>query len=338
MTCFFKRFFSVLVFTGLLAGSAAAQDDLGDALRDVGADYAELYVQPMVDAFGADINSGLFRSASVGAGLIPLVDVSVGVKGFGTILPESAQTLSLEYTRNETFTVEGEEFEVPVTYTIDDAPTAFGETSPGTVTASVNETVERNGREYTIDEERSFDVLPGLVNTRIAPLLVPQASVGSSLIGTDLTLRYLPEVSLGDYGAFNMFGVGVRQEVGQYIPLLPFSVSAQVMYQKLGISGAEDNDIVSATAWAGNVAVSKSLLLLTVYGGLQVERTSVDVEYLFQPRNADLPSQTIAFDLQGKNNFRALAGLSLSLGLFNVHADYSLGELNVLTAGVDVVL
>ena len=331
---FFKRFLSVFLFTGLLAGSAEAQDDLGDALQDVGASYAELYVQPMVDAFGADINSGLFRSASVGAGLIPLVDVSVGVKGFGTILPESAQTLSLAYTRSETFTYDGEEYDVPVTYTIDDAPTVFGETEAGTVTATVDTTIDGQ----RINEERSFDVLPGLVNTRIAPLLVPQASVGSSLTGTDLTLRYLPEISLGDYGAFNMFGVGVRQEVGRYIPLLPFSVSAQVMYQKMGISGAEDNDIVSATAWAGNVAVSKSLLLLTVYGGLQLERTTVDVEYLFQPQNEDLPGQTIAFDLQGKNNFRALAGLNLSLGLFNVHADYSLGQMNVLTAGVDVVL
>lgn len=331
-----RRLLAAALLSLLLPFSAQAQesDDLGDVIKDVGGDYARLYVQPLVDAFGADINSGLYHSADISAGLFPLVDVYVGAEAFGAFLAPEAQTLSLDYTRTETFTYDGQDYEIPVTYTVTDAPTVFGRRQAGTITARVDTTID--GRH--IEEERSFQTLPGVVHTRFAPLLVPQVKIGTSLIGTELTLRYLPQIDIADYGAFNMHGIGIRHNVSQYIPLLPVDISTQVMYQTLGIEDASENNIVSAEAWAVNVAASKSLLLLTVYGGLQIERTTVDVEYTFDPEDERLPSTTVDLGLSGKNRMRALAGASLNLGLFNVHADYSLGNINVVSAGVGVVL
>lgn len=331
-----RRLSATLLLFLLLPLSAHAQEseDLGDVIQDVGGDYARLYVQPLVDAFGADINSGLYHSADISSGLFPLVDVYVGAEAFGAFLAPEAQTLSLNYTRTETFTYEDEEYDIPVTYTVADAPTVFGRSEAGEITAQVDTTID--GRH--IEEERSFRILPGVINTRFVPLLVPQVKVGTSLIGTELTVRYLPQIDLGDYGAFNMYGIGIRHNVSQYIPLLPLDISTQVMYQTLGIEDAEENDIVSAEAWAVNVAASKSLLLLTVYGGVQIERTTVDVEYTLDPEDDRVPETTVGLDLSGKNKVRALAGASLNLGLFNVHADYSLGNINVVSAGVGVVL
>lgn len=328
----------------LFGHAGASAQDLSSTLEDVGRVYAESYLQPLANAMGVNLNSGLFHTARIGGGLLPLVDVYVGVKVMGALVPEQERTLSLDYTAQQTFTgSDGRQYTVPVTYSIADAPTVFGSSSPGVVTASVHEVIdpgpdnqEGTADDVVVDETDQFQLLPGLIDTPIAPFIVPQLGLGS-LMGTDLVVRYLPEISYGDVGSLSFRGLGLRHSLSQYVPLLPLNVTAQVMWQRLEITAGGD-DVFTATSLAGNIAASRRLLLLTVYGGLQVERAGVDIRYTFQPQADDVPSQEVAFDLTAANNFRLIAGSALNLGPLRVNVDAGIGRTLVIGAGLGLGL
>ena len=322
-----------LAFALLLAGALAfsgspahaqedADDGLAGALDDVGEEYGRRYVQPLVNAAGADLNSGFFHKASVGGGLLPLVDVYVGVKAFGSLVPESDQSLSLRYTQTET--VDGRD--VDVTYNIDDAPTVFGEEEAGTVTTTVN------------GEERTFDTLPGVYETSIVPLATPQVGVGLPMIGTHVSVRYLPSISYQNVGSLQFAGAGLRHDVSSYIPLMPLGLSAYGFYQNLSVEEDNAGEVLDLSAYALGVAASKSFLVATVYGGLQYERTTADVAYTFDPPGEAVGTRSIAFGLTGASSFRALAGVSVGLGPAVLSVDLSQGERTVLSAGLGISL
>ena len=49
----------------LLAASPASADAIGDQLSAYGEENATGYLQPLVDAIGCEINSGLFHTATI---------------------------------------------------------------------------------------------------------------------------------------------------------------------------------------------------------------------------------------------------------------------------------
>ncbi len=338
-----KRAISTLLVVTAFSTTAVAQS-LTSNLSAVSSEYSQLYVAPLVDAYGANINAGLFHTARIGGGLIPKVDLYVGVKVFGAMLP-SDRSLSLSYQTDEVFIgPNGNRYVVPVVYNIEDAPTVFGETEGGEVTVSVSETVDAGGDgifgtpdDVVINETASMSVLPGLLNTPIAPLLVPQIGVGS-FAGTDVLIRFLPSVSTDTYGKISFRGFGVRHSLSQYIPMLPASLSAQFVYQRFSIEDGSEQQMVLATAYAGNVAISKSLAVVTLYGGLQLEKTHVEVDYAYDSGIQELGTQEITFATDARNRFRAIAGVTFTPGPLQVNVDYAVGALNTVSAGIGISL
>lgn len=333
--------FTFAAVGGPQAARAQTSETLGETLEEVGEDYAELYTQPVVDAVGMGLNGGFFHQSKVGGGLLPGIDIYAGVKAFGVFVPEEDQTLSLTYRTEETVTYRGETYTADVTYEIDDAPTAFGEEEAGTVTGTAV-FVDENGNEQT--EQRSFETLPGVFNTSTVPLGVPQVGVGVPLIGTHVSVRYLPRIEYQDLGSLQFTGVGVRHEISNYVPLLPFALSAHGFYQTLSIEesgedGTEDREVVNATAYALGVSASTSAGPLTLYGGLQYENTTADLSYTFNPEeDGDAAPREITLDLTGENTYRALAGVSLGLGPLVLNVDYSQGQRSAVSAGLGLSL
>lgn len=328
-----KRVSTTVFAIAILSGSVAAQD-LPLNLSSVSSEYSRLYVAPLVDAYGANINAGLFHSAKVGGGIIPKVDIYVGVKVFGALLP-SDRSLSLSYQTEEVFIgPDGSRYVVPVVYDIENAPTVFGETEGGQVTASASFTTTDG---TVINETASMSVLPGLINTPVAPLVVPQVGLGS-VAGTDILVRYLPTVSTDTYGKISFRGFGVRHSISQYLPVFPANLSAQFVYQRFSVEDASEHQTVLANAWAGNVAISKSLAVLTVYGGLQVEKTHVEVDYAYDTGIPELGTQEIRFAEDAQNRFRVIAGVTLTPGPLQVNVDYAVGAMNTVSAGIGISL
>ncbi len=325
---------SLLAFTLLAAVPAHAQDsdELADALSRIGQQYATNYTRPVTDALGADMNAGLFRTAEFSdTGLLPGIDVYVGASVMGALTagsPKSFQMANDEVEINTGGSVRTLRIEYPNT----DLPTAFSENeSPGTADIIDQETETKVG-EVT---------LPGsLINTPIAPLVVPQVGVGT-VLGTDAQLRYLPETSFNDYGTVALIGVSVRHSLSQYIPLSPINVAVQGSWQRLSLSGREGSrnpgKIVDASGWALNAQASKDVpvLPLTFYGGVQYEKFGVDVNYTF---SANGQTATFTYEQDAANNVRALAGVSFSLAILKFNVDYALSSNNTVSAGVGLTL
>ncbi|MCS3632951.1 hypothetical protein GGP57_000242 [Salinibacter ruber] len=305
-------------------------DELGGALSSIGQQYADNYTQPITDALGANLNAGLFRTAEVGGeGIVPVIDVYVGVVGMGA------------FTSRSTFQPENETIEITTDQGIvegkiqyhNEVPTIFGnETAPPD---AVIEYDDKSGL-----ENEPVSLPPGLVNTSIAPLAIPQIGAGT-VLGTDAQVRFLPETSISDYGSVSLFGLSVRHSLSQYIPLSPVDLAVQGTWQSLSLSGSDDSinsgEIVDASGWALNAQVSKSVPVapITFYGGLQYEQFGVDVGYTFQ---TSAGTSTVSFEQDASNNVRALAGVSVTLAVIQLNVDYALASNNTVSAGVGITL
>lgn len=329
MSTLLHRSSFILVALALFVGAplqthAQNPDNLGEALDAIGQNYADNYTQPVTDALGGGLNAGLFRTADFGGtGLIPVIDVYVGVAGMGTFTSGSSDSFRLQEDEVET-----DQGTLTISYPDRDLPTAFGkEESPGQATIS-------DGNPATPDQ--TVDLPRSLQNLSIAPLAVPQVGVGT-VFGTDAQLRLLPETDISSYGSVSVFGLAVRHSISQYIPLSPVSLAVQGSWQSINLSGTEQDDILEASGWALNAQVSKSVPVLpvTFYGGLQYEKFNVDVNYTFQTTAG---TADISLEQEAQNNFRALGGVSVSLLFLRINADYALGANNVGSVGVGVIL
>jgi hypothetical protein len=339
-----RRFILMLLL--LATGLRARAQDLTETISQVGSSYSSLYVAPLVDAYGAGINAGLFHTASVGGGVIPGVDLYAGIKVFGAMVPPEMQTFNAQYSADQVVTgPDGRQYVVPVDFSIEDAPTVFGTGSAGSAVARIDRTVHSGSDgipgtvdDVVIDETLRLPTLPGLAATTVAPLAVPQFGIGS-LFGTDIMIRYLPSIRWWRFGMLSLTGVGIRHNVSQHFGALPVQVSVQAVLQDLTLQDtATERQTLRARAMALNLAVSKSLAIVTLYGGVQVEQTSVDVDYTVDTGISEVPSTRVQFSQTAQNRYRLIGGLNLGLGPLQVNMDYALGALNTVTIGAGIAL
>ena len=342
---YWTYFLAFLVGMSLAAAPAQAQfsdfEDLNDLRRTLefmGEDYASGYVQPLTDAFGADMNSGLFHNADTDDGFLPLfpINIYVGVTVSGvptstldkTFAPPAQETLS----DGTTITFEG-----------DRVPTVFGDTdTPDDASIVVR---DPDG------SETGYAAPPGLLDASIAPIVMPQVRVGT-VFGTDAQLRYFPRSTLsaggGSYGKVGLFGLAVRHSLNQWIPVpLPLKLAVQGSYTSFSLENdfevdnrVESEEVVSASGWAVNLHASRSIPVLpfTIYGGVQYEQFDMDYSYAFNPPESD---NSVGIDISQTtaNKTRVLAGLSFTLAIIRINADYAIGSANnVLTTGIGLRL
>jgi hypothetical protein len=313
--------------------TSMAQDDLGKQLSKVANQNAVSYLSPILAAWGADLNSGIYHSAD----LHDILGFDVGVK-FGAVMVKGQdRAFDMVLPDKMTFTSNG----LPVTLTagvdydkvITGAPTVLGDLNgKPVIIKSTSPLVPLRGQTI-FTTPRGFDV-------KYASLLMPQAAVGLPF-GLEVIGRFVPSMTLLDNaGKVNFIGFGIRHSIDQYIPLCPIDISIHFMTQKLNISDMNDQKIVGARGMAYGIEVSKSLALLTVYGGYQLEQSEWDVEnYTLDPSWAQMsgtPLQIAGFHVDGKTTSRFHAGIRLLLAVINVHADYSYAAQPVIAAGVGI--
>ena len=297
-----KRFYRLVlcVTLALSISHRLLAQSLQERLQNFGEDFSKGYTAPLVNAFGASLNSGWYQTANVDDGL----DIFIGVKVMLMPIPDADKTFNIAS---------------PYDGVVQNVPTAFGSKdevaiSAGNVTATPNK-------------------YPGGFDFPFAPMLVPHVSVGN-MFGTRVMLRWLPQVKFGDIGDFSFFGLGVQHSVNRYVPLLPLDVSAMIAYQNLSVG-----DLLTTKAFTFGVQASKSFAVLTVYGGIAYESSTMSFSYTAtytDPNTSLTVTRPISFDLSGKNNARATVGLALSLAVIKINADYSLASQPVISAGLGV--
>ena len=78
------------------------------------------------------------------------------------------------------------------------------------------------------------------------------------------------------------------------------------------------------------VQASKSLELLTLYGGVAWEQSTMNITYTSNSAG----SPAVDVELDGDNTFRLTAGGALSLGIFSLFADANFGAVTNFSGGV----
>jgi hypothetical protein len=299
-----KKTFAVLVLTGIFMLTALPVS--GQKVEDFVSKYTQEngkgYMQPLADAMGACLNSGWYRGAH-----IPMVGLhlTIGVETMWAFIGSSAKTFNAQT---------GEFFYPPQTVK---APTLFGATQGVTATGT-DQSGTPNGTVYAF---------PGGMNIKRLPILAPQVTIGS-IMGTEATVRWFATSSVKDIGKIELIGWGLRHSISQYIPLLPVDLAAGFFTQSFKVG-----DIVEATSTLVGVQGSVSQSILVLYGGLGVEFSTLKISYDY--KNEDV-TETIKFDLKGKNKMRMTVGAGLNLPGIKIHADYNISSQSVLSAGIGI--
>jgi hypothetical protein len=202
------------------------------------------YMQPLADAFAADLNSGLYQTAD-----IPIKGVHLN---FSLVVTEAFIGDS-----RKSFQATTEGFFTPTTTT--SVPTIFGGTNGVTVPGTA----------------ATAYAFPGGLGVTTLPLIVPQLEVGS-LYGTELAVRFFQaQVANSSIGQLQLWGIGVHHNLNQWISTkLPVALAAGIYYQHFSIG-----DIVSASATLISIQTSYNYGIITFYGGPGVEISSMDVNY-----------------------------------------------------------
>ncbi len=302
---------------------ASAQDDIGEQLRQLVGDNAKSYVSPLIQGWTAGLNSGIYHTAD----LHGVLGFDVQIKLTGSILQDADKKYK---------------FQMPATITYNAFTLQRGTDYPAEVEANTivgdkvaTDVFETSG---SIPGTNKILTLPPGLDLPTAPLLMPQVSIGLPF-GLEVTGRFLPTTKLQSYGKVNYVGFGIRHDIDQYIPLMPVDIAVHFMTQKFNYEDASGQKMITASATAYGVEASKKLLFLTVYGGFQLESSSMDIGPYTATFTEGTQTRTIqvpTFTIEGKNKSRMLVGVRLLLLFINVHADYSIASTPMVTLGAGI--
>ncbi len=330
----------VLTLLALLCGTAAyAQDDLNQLLKGSLSDANTLvngYASPMLKAFGYGLNQGWYNTAKNHKTLG--VDLTVSVSA--VYIPGDA----LSYTVNN-----NQLQEVRLINDGSNAVAANGSASVPTIFGSDATPVYR-----VTTTNQDFDGPPGL-NLKdeigIQAMPVPIANLGIGLPkGFELKFRFVPKISIGDQGEFDLFGVGVMHDVKQYIPgikNLPFDLAGFVGYTRMNfnvdletpVSGANQRAEFTSSATTIQGLISKKIAVLTVYGGLgyNIANTKLAMLGSYDTDEDGIADSVDPVSVKAESNgARATVGMRLKLAVFTFHGDYTLQKYNTLTVGFGI--
>jgi len=288
-----------------------------------GKSLIEAYIGPLGNSLGAALNNGWYNTAKPHS----LGGFDVTITANIVMVPTNAKTFNISESNGGTFS--GGE-----------TPTILG--NGDGVSASYNAPPL---------PATSSDMPKGL-NIPIIPLPMLQAGVGL-IKGTELDFRYMPELPIGDAGKVGLFGIGLKHDILQWLPIvdkIPIDVSIQAGYTKLSseitledpsatISSPQANLDVSATTV--NLILSKKLLMFTPYLGVGYNstKTTFNVKGDYNIAGFEIKLNELTnIDFESKNNFRANIGFRFNITVIALQANYTFAEYPTATLGVGVSL
>ena len=312
-----------LLFTflaGVIGFTSYGQTPISDADIFEGKRLIEAYFTPMAESFGAGLNNGWYNTAkphSLGG-----FDVTFTLNT--VIIPNTAETFKI-----------GDEFGNVFQSTKDEAATVFGNDG---VTAMYYDPSSLVGTDSI-----PFN-MPGGFKTPIMPLPMIQAGIGL-IKNTAIDIRYMPMLNVGDNINVNLFGIGLKHDLLQWIPgvgdAIPMSLSLQGGYTSLNtelkVAGQEVSLNTKATTI--NLVASKKILMLTGYVGVGYNSatTTFAADTEFKLGNVQF-NDKVEMDFKSIKKLRTNIGLRLNIAVVTIQADYTFSEYPTATLGLGVSL
>lgn len=308
----------------------AIQEDIELGTQDVNT-MLEGYISPFMNGFGSGLTNGWMNTAKphktlgfdlgivAGVAFVPDKDLAFSIAGLNLLeRVDGETTIPTIFGSDDNYDLRIKASENPA------SPTFPG--VPGT----------------NLKDEIGFNAVP---------YAVPQLGIGI-VKGTDIKLRLLPEIELGDNdGNIKVFGIGVMHDIKQHIPgikNLPFDLSAFIGYTKIDLVAEYDDPQYqdakgefSTNAFTFQGLISKKFSVITLYGGVGINSVSSKLkvlgDYTIDVLSDGSPSVEVPdpVDLSFKTGGpRLTAGFRLKLAILTIHADYTLQKYNTLTMGI----
>jgi hypothetical protein len=357
----------VLLVVVFFTGIASAQS-LEERLQTMVAKNAEMYVNPLVTAFGSGMNSGWFHSAKPHK----LLGFDIGARAMVVTFPDDQLEFNFDVSDlpginiTETIGTSSYSFQFGAEdlYPRRTVPTFFGESGEGQLGAATADEIKALIEAQLLEQGMSqSDLGNATIQNTLAdisssvdipnvpmapgtgldflPLIVPQAAIGLSLptlpIKAELIIRGLPDVEISEeIGKFSFMGGGAKLALDPFIPIpmFPVNIAVGAYTQKMALG-----DVLEANNTLVSLMVGKNMNLLVfgvgVYGAVGVESSNIKLKYdlVINEGTDEEVTTPIKFDMEGENKFRTTVGASVKLATFNISADYSMGADNVVTVG-----
>jgi len=296
----------VFVTVMLLLSTSFAQVGLG--IFGLAPDDAKEYSKPLATFFGTYFNSGAYYSAD---------------------LPETFQ-FKFSIIGMYSFIGDGQKTFTP-------NPGVSGYSNSGSTSTFVGE----KGSYYV--GPGGFLAYPGGFNVSSAPSAIYQIAGGA--YGTELMVRFFPQINVGDVST-GLWGIGVKHNFSQWFEGLPFDIALQILYNTINLENDSDDETeylkFDSKNFAINIHGSKTFEgMFVVYGGLQYESSTMDLDYYFQdpnelyPQIADTRQST---SVDGDNVFRFTAGGAIKVLPVVFNLDFNVTSMFTLTGGISLQL
>jgi len=289
-----------LLLLGLLSFTAApafAQlEDVGEILQSGTEDANTLikaYLEPFGSGFGAGLNTGWTNTAQTHKKFGFDLTITTGL----AIVPDADKTFDVTQLNLQSLQYESGPTE---------SQTINGSDATGSTLAAYT-TVDPDGPGGLPPQDLKLVDLTMPQGTGFGFVPAPMIKAGVGLIkDTDIMVRYTPEVDVGDFGTFKLFGVGAKHGINQWLPagnLLPVDISVMFGFTGLEVSSpleitpadvitdpANTENPYGATQWEGQevelttdawtikALVGKSLPVISIYGGIGYEASTFSIK------------------------------------------------------------
>jgi hypothetical protein len=273
---------------------------LGTQLSAYTGRNASGYLEPAVDAFGADLQAGLFHTARI-------AERELRISLEMVIMSARFSQADRTFIAVTEFGFRPEQFA--------EAPTVVGD----------EEAV------YVDGESETRFWFPGGFDLKSFEFAAPQLRLGS-LYGTEALIRFGYYPGGADLGDFSLYGVGFRHGVSQYIDSFPIDVAVGAFWQRFSLGDNErGGDLVLAEAWTVGFQASKRFSWLEPYAGVAYNDFGLDVSY-----EGTEPEDKIELSLDSRDHFYMTLGLSVNVSFLVVHGEYNSGGQNAFALGLAV--
>jgi Family of unknown function (DUF6588) len=305
----------------------------------------QAYLEPFANILGSDLNAGWYNTARPHKlGGLDITATASWAKAPPSLFTYDVSALNLSGT-----IVPGSPTNAPtIAGSMDERPTlAYSET----VSYPDGSTQDIEYASFTLPNGSGVDFFP-------LPML--QLTVGLPL-GTDVSVRFVPMVQLGEYGEIGLWGVGGKHSISQWIPgikelkLLDISLqggytivssSANVDVEPLDVDvdnypGFDWDDQFmnqDVSGWTLNLIASQTLSVLTIYEGIGYANSLVEMALqghypihtviLEEGDNLGKTTYEIVEDpftlkYENMSNLRLNIGARIKLAVLTLHYDFT---------------
>lgn len=349
-----KNALSLLLILGLLFSSSLKAQSLDETLSKLSSTVGTAYVKPVISAFGSNLNSGWV--SSLPSATILGFHFDLKVVAMGSFFSEDTKkflTSGQFYFDNNQIdailnssgyadgtpqynaiysAMQNRAFDVNFS-----GPTIIGKKSDFLKINFPGQTITASGQSYTVSSKdidvtqvKGFlDELPAL------PTATAQLTVGT-VFGTNVSVRYTPDIDIQDLGKFSYFGAGFVHNFGVWFPNpLPIDLAVGFFTQKLKVGSIFES---KATQYGIYAAKTFGFIIsITPYVGLTTETSKTTVAYDYssnQTLNGVPVKAHVSVDMDGENTSSAVVGFNLHLGIININADYKFAKTKTASAGI----